>query len=291
MKPIFGIDVTNDKNSELTYSDRFKTKSLTEATIENLEEKRDNLNTTVEKSKLPGLLTVIMYLGFCWGILTVGAILRADVGFEQAFRNAPILITTGLAALAISGILYIAGKIKKNKVFAEENAGEQAEDLNTVAECAFSELGVPSSALRADVILFRYIIKDGVIKPKAGAFDTSPYVNFEMRAYLCDYNLCLADVENVYSFPLNSLKRITAVKKRIMLPSWNKEEDHNKGIYKQYKISSNQYGYSVKPYYILELERDGEEYGIYFPSYELPTFESLTLLHAENPDDKADEEK
>ena len=54
---------------------------------------------------------------------------------------------------------------------------------------------------------------------------------------------------------------------------------------------SNQYGYSVKPYYILELERDGEEYGIYFPSYELPTFESLTLLHAENPDDKADEEK
>ena len=48
MKPIFGIDVTNDKNSELTYSDRFKTKSLTKATLENLEEKRDNLNTTVD---------------------------------------------------------------------------------------------------------------------------------------------------------------------------------------------------------------------------------------------------
>jgi hypothetical protein len=40
----------------------------------------------------------------------------------------------------------------------------------------------------------------------------------------------------------------------------------------------------VKPYHILELEKDGETYGIYFPAYELAAIESLTLLKAEEPE-------
>ncbi len=163
--------------------------------------------------------------------------------------------------------------------------------LEVSAKRAFAELEVPESSIPTDILLFRFVIKDGVCKAKESALSVTPYLNHEMRAYLKDYNLCLADVGGVYSFPLESLKRITTVKKRIILPEWNKEEAYNKGIYKQYKISSNQYGVSVKPYYILELEKDGEEYGIYFPSYELPTFESLTLMHAEAPDDKAAEEE
>lgn len=284
MKPIFGIDVTNDKNSELTYSDLFKTKSLSEATLKDLDSRRDDLNTTVEKAKLPGVLTLVMYLGLLWGLIVVGGLFKADVGIEQAIRNAPILVFTGVAALIVSGVLFIIGRIKNKKVMNEENADEQLEALDNVADRAFAELEIPSGAILTDVLLFKYTIKDGVIKPKTGALDVSAYINFEMRAYLRDFNLCLADVENVYSFPLESLRRITTVKKRITVPNWNKEEDYNKGIYKQYKIGANQYGYSVKPYHILELERDGEVYGIYFPSYELPTFESLTLLRAENPD-------
>lgn len=37
----------------------------------------------------------------------------------------------------------------------------------------------------------------------------------------------------------------------------------------------------IKPHHILVIEQDGEEYGIYFPAYELSTFERLTGLSAE----------
>ena len=90
-----------------------------------------------------------------------------------------------------------------------------------------------------------------------------------------------------YRFPIDSFQRISTVKKRIIIGQWHKEERHNKGEYKQYKISTNQYGYSLKNYHALELERFGETYGIYFPAYELHVFESLTHLSAENPIDKA----
>ena len=38
---------------------------------------------------------------------------------------------------------------------------------------------------------------------------------------------------------------------------------------------------SIKPYYVLEIENDGDLYGIYFPCYELATFERLTGLNAQ----------
>ena len=37
----------------------------------------------------------------------------------------------------------------------------------------------------------------------------------------------------------------------------------------------------MKAYHILELEHGGENYGIYFPCWELPVFERLTGLNAE----------
>ena len=219
-------------------------------------------------------------------------VLRAlvEAGFEQAMRNAPLLVIGGIIAGIVSATLFIVGRIKEKHVLDEEDAEGKIEMLEVSAKRAFAELEVPESSIPTDILIFRFVVKDGVCKAKETGLSVTPYFNHEARVYLKDYNLCIADVGGVYSFPLESLKRITTVKKRIILPEWNKEEAYNKGIYKQYKISSNQYGISVKPYYILELEKDGEEYGIYFPSYELPTFESLTLLHAESPDEKAKEE-
>lgn len=52
--------------------------------------------------------------------------------------------------------------------------------------------------------------------------------------------------------------------------------------YKAYKLSEGDNGLIYcKPYYILELDRAGERWGIYFPCYELPAFERATGLTAE----------
>ena len=55
------------------------------------------------------------------------------------------------------------------------------------------------------------------------------------------------------------------------------------GEFKQYKLGVTYIGtIIVKPYHILEIERNGTLYGIYFPCYELATFEALTGLKAES---------
>ena len=47
-------------------------------------------------------------------------------------------------------------------------------------------------------------------------------------------------------------------------------------------MTANQFGQVFsKPYHVLEFEAGEEEWGIYFPCYELPTFKKLTGLDAE----------
>jgi hypothetical protein len=45
-----------------------------------------------------------------------------------------------------------------------------------------------------------------------------------------------------------------------------------------------------KEYHVLELEQNGEEWGIWFPPYELPAMEALTGLKAEPAVQKNEEE-
>ena len=120
-------------------------------------------------------------------------------------------------------------------------------------------------------------------EPAAVSRGLSPgaYVNLEVKVYVKDGQLCLADTESVYAFPLDELTGIRTVKQRIAVPSWNKDEKPTAGIYKPYKLAVANTGYIYfKPYYILELNHYGTPCGIYFPSYELPTVERLTGLRA-----------
>ena len=92
----------------------------------------------------------------------------------------------------------------------------------------------------------------------------------------------MANVESVYAFKRSELKTIKTVNKRISIPTWNKEEEPTAGAFKQYKLAVNNIGnIFFKPYHILEVEHNGETFGIYFPPYELATFEKLTGLKAE----------
>ena len=65
----------------------------------------------------------------------------------------------------------------------------------------------------------------------------------------------------------------------VCLPNWYKElvpQD------KAYKLTVNNLGWVItRKYYILTVEHAGQEWGIYFPCYELSAIESLTGIKAE----------
>ena len=176
----------------------------------------------------------------------------------------------------------LVGKKKKKAILEDEENALAISKLDGIHDTIMSELSVPADAKEVDVLFFHYKVKDGEIKVHGKATMMVQYLNLIFSIYADEENLYLANLECKYAFPLSSLKTIRTIKKRIHIPEWNKEEAFNKGIYKQYKLVSDKYGFiHCKSYHILELTHNGEDYGIYFPNYELPIFEEATGLKAE----------
>ena len=276
MKPLFGFDLTNDKKNQTFYADKFLTKEVDNEILQRIDDATSAIESTIKKASVPSVLMIIQYLTFFYGIIVVGSMLGADVSFSQAFKNAPVMCVTGILSLIPATIIWFYSKMKQKKVYSDENAKVQMETLEKYADEAFDNLGVPKDcSSAADILLFSFKCKDDNVKI------TSPtFINHVYRVYRDGYALCIADVGSLYTFPYETFKAIRKVNKAAILSTWNKDEPFNKGEYKKYKIEQTNIGIRSKPYYILEIEKDGETYGIYFPCYELPTFEALTGLTA-----------
>jgi hypothetical protein len=280
MKPIFCIDVTFDKKNEIVNGSEFITRTASKQKIEEYENKQEDLEQTVEKSKLPLLLRIIKYLcGLLFWIVLAASV---KAGFETALKNAPILVMSGALCGILWIILHFVSKGKEKKVLKEENVEQQSKEIHEDFKSICNELNVPDDAAEVDVLLFRYKIKNGKISPYASVLQTSAYINTSVKMYETNDELHIADLENVYSFAKSELKAITTVNKRISVPTWNKDEDPRRGSFKRYKMTVNNIGnVFFKPYYILEIEHESQIFGIYFPCYELEIFERLTGLKAE----------
>ncbi len=294
MKPIFGVDITqNRKNTKITGTE-FMSASVSASAQANFDSQKDEIDQISSKGKLPKWVLGIALALYIYGFFAIMMILRAseDVEFAKIFDKVPWLIISGVLCLALGGIIHFISKKKEEKVSMENNLGYKYDTLSRQMNKMFSELGVPVDAKDVDVLVFCYKMKKGqpraaVTSPFSGAM--TPFNNISLKMYAKDGSLCIADYESVYSFSLYELLSIKTVSKRIAVPNWNKNETYNKGIYKKYKITrDNRYGLTYfKPYHILEIERMGEKYGLYFPCYELPAIEELTGIKADEKPSKS----
>ena len=284
MKPIFGIDITSNKNNEDTNCGAFISRSISSVTKESFAAKTDSLNETVKKSQLPGWVQVVKYLLGLYAIIVLVGIIRAlpDTGIEQAFKNAPLLIISGIVCGGLWLALHLYSKKKEREVLQDAGVEAQAEAIETSIDGIYNELDVPQNAPTVDIMMFKYVEKNGEAVPKATGMQTCEFFNVEVKIFVRDGYLHLADLENVYSFNYDDLRSIKTVNKRVSLLSWNKEVGYDEERYSRYKITVNNVGnIMVKPYHILTLIQNGEEWGIYFPCYELDIFEVLTKIKAE----------
>ena len=135
---------------------------------------------------------------------------------------------------------------------------------------------VPETSKEVDILIFFYKIKNGEIKVCEKGMQYAKYLNPIFNVFCDQENLYLANLEGKYAFPLSSIKRVRTVKKKIVIASWNKDVSFKDDIYKPYKLTDDNYGaIHCKQYHIIEIEKDGEIFGIYFPSYELPAFKEV----------------
>ena len=128
MKPLFAIDITNDKKNEAVNGEEFITKTASENIADSLEENQEELQATIKKSQ-PLWLTITKFVFLMYALIVASGILRADVDFKQAMQNAPVLIISGFLSFIAWLILLAFSKIKEKKVLKESNVEKQIEDI------------------------------------------------------------------------------------------------------------------------------------------------------------------
>ncbi len=287
MKPFLGIDRTTDKKNEIVNGDEFITKKPSVALSDAWEQASDNVENVIDKAKLSLPARIFGWICIIVTVLAVGAIgtlwSEEDIALTTLYQTIPWVFWIGMIAL-IGAIVFGVSANRHFKKTLESDEGEVAfSAVDSASDSVFAELGVPSDAFEIDLLSAGYRLKNGEPVHYEPWLPTHYYTTLIFSAYREGNALCLTNGDGVHTFPLSALRKIQTVKKSIVTDAWNKDEPHNKGVYKPYKIREDEDGnYISKPYYILTLEYAGEEWGIYFPCYELPAIEDLTGLTAES---------
>ncbi len=288
MKAIFCIDITKNKRNKDMIGEEFIVKEISEESRRDLTKNMGEISEIVEKSLIPGWLTILGIVCHLLGLISLFGIIKgiSNVGIEKAFENAPFIFILCAILLIFSISLFIFARRKKEKTLKENNIDDHMEILEKEIEAIHEELGVPSDAKEIEILTFYYKDKKGT--PKAvyhseTRFLPTPYKNICLKAFTTPGYFQIADNNCVYAFKLHELKSIKTIKKGVSIPEWYKEENFREGPYKKYKMyRDNQGGIHTRKYHILEIENNGEIYGIYFPCYELPIFEELTGISTES---------
>lgn len=287
MKPFLGIDLTTNKKNEQMNGEEFLVAKPSLELTQSFERSSENVKETLEKSKLPRPIRIGQWICGMLGILIATGIIKAlggedSVSLSQAYQNAYWLFWLGGACL-VAWILLKLISVRKEKNVLESDEGSQIiNNLDKSCDAILFDLGVPSASKEIDILTFFYKVKGDDIKVCEKGLQIAPYINPIFHIFSDSENLYLANLEGKYAVPLSAIKAIKSIKKAIRIMEWNKDEGYNEGIYRQYKLSEDNYGCIIcNNYHILEFEHNNDLWGIYIPCYELPVIEEITGLKAE----------
>ena len=287
MKPFLGIDLTANKKNEQTNGEEFIVARPDLSLTQSLESSTENVEETIEKSKLPLPIRIAHWVCGAVGALVALVILKIlggedGISLSEAYQNAAWLFWLGGACLAAWALLKLISVRKEKDVLETEESSMVFSNFDKTAEAIFVNLKIPQDSKDIDILSFFYKVKNNDIKVCEKGLQMAPYINPVFRIFTDSENLYLANLEVKYAIPLSAIKAIKSIKKTIRIIEWNKDEECNKGIYKQYKLSEDKYGcITCKSYHILEFEHNNDLWGIYIPCYELPVIEELTGLKAD----------
>ena len=287
MKPFIGIDITENKKNDKINGKEFVVQETSKALYEAYDKATDEVGVFHKKAAMPLWFRIIHKIIGVGALIVSTSIVKIVLNkdgietFVKVLKEMPWFVLLGVVCWAIFGVMTIIGRKKIKTVAESDEYNHTQSKAESLSNSVYAELGVPPQAPFVDILSFQYKIKDGKLKPKGKDAKTVPFINIAFKIHSDGENLYLTEMENKYAFAFSEMKGIKIIKERGFVQAWNKDEDFNKGEYKQYKITKNDYGYYFKHYCILELEHNCELWEIYFPDYELPIFEQVTGIKAE----------
>lgn len=279
MKPFYGIDNTNDAKNEKENGDEFLVQKPDANLYAEYDKAVNGVFANIKKSlKLPLLLKVIQYLSLTVGGCIFCTLFEYFISDENAeFKTIDIkLIFVIILCVLIFVVLNFIIKSLNKREDASEEQHLQSKKAQGAYQRLLNNLCVPQDALNIDILSFNYKNEKDMIKIDKCGMSVPMFYNMEFLIFKDNKNFYLAIDSGKYAFKLSSIKTIHKIEHKNALFIWNKNVSHNKGKYKKYKMKEDEMGnIRCKAYYILEIEENGELYGIYFPEYELETVKTI----------------
>lgn len=283
MKPFYGIDNTVNNDNEKENGDEF----LIQKPDERLYKEYDNAVNGVlakisKKFRLPFILKIFQYLFCCAGFIFLSVL--AEIGFSSEAKNQVFntIVLQMICVIAICAAGFIAlHLIIKHLKKKEENDDQdmQSRKVRSLLQQILNDLGVPPYACEIDVLSFNYEVQKDEVKIDKCGMSVPLFNPMSFYIFKDEEKFYLASDSGKYAFELASIKSLDKTEHKNALFFWNKSTPCNEGEYKKYKMREDEMGnIRCKAYYILEIEKDGETWGIYLPEYEKETIEKIKLF-------------
>lgn len=271
MKNVFGYQ----GDSSECDGERFVTARLDDNFKRTREKIYSKAKMTREAVTLPIIANAIAWASFAIFAI-IAFMFFKDVyklGVDGALENEPIwLLSIGAAGFVVWLVLKLI-EFRNGKNDEKTGVLDRAlEEVASINQAANDMLGVPPDYTVVDIMSCRY-------KPAKGKLD-GEYLNEDMKLFSKDDELCLADIDSVYSFPIKDFVRYYLGSEKLPLAIWNKEENYDEGEYLQYGIKTK-YTDMACLCYSLQFVCDSEVYEIVFPEYELEHFQKLVDVPVE----------
>lgn len=274
MKNVFSYPGDKFKNPKCD-GEQFVTASLDDNFKRTREKIYSKAKMTREAVTLPIIANAIAWASFALFAI-IAFMFFKDVyklGVDGALENEPIwLLSIGAAGFVVWLVLKLIEFRNGKKGEETGDYDRELEEVASIKQAAEDMLGVPPDYATVDVMAYYY-------KPAKGKLD-GEYLNEDMKLFSKDDELCLADHERVFSFPIKDFVRYYLGSEKLPLAIWNKEENYDEGEYLQYGIKTK-YTDMACLCYSLQFVCDSEVYEIIFPEYELEHFQKLVDVPVE----------
>ncbi len=257
------------------YEQRFRVYTAPEDLTGALTAEAKALARAEGKHGLPEALGSVKWFLLAGGFAAFLRVWRGGVSFSEGYRSSPFVFWIGCVLVAAAGAFALADVLLPRL----RRGGEAAENARRRYEAAERKVrenaGVPIDAEKAEILIVCYR-GDEKHQQVMGAADNTP-----LDVFMRDGDLCIFDGIDVFAFPRSGMTGLRIVEREFPISGWNKPQPPTQ---KQY-IDCGVTLHGEKPASLrfccaLDLSRDGEDYRLLFPAYELPVFARLTGLAA-----------
>ena len=277
MKNLFGFQFQEGQEEGVLDGISFQSAKVSIQQEQLLDRATEELEDFEKKATLHPVLQFIMQISFYIGGLCFLSFL-VDIwklSFQQALEDKWFVLIAAVILGGISLVIFLKQRKKSQEAMKTAEETMMLERAQRLDRASRQELGVPENAADMDIIRIAYQIKKGREKILENE-------NFSIYAYCQDNSLCLADNGQVFKIPLSSIQKVVWVKKRILLPEWNKKEPYNSKTYKPYHVRKNDAEqYIIRGYYSLRISEARGEFEVMVPEYDEKLL--FSLLPAQIP--------